>query len=680
MFKFLDVDFETRSKEPISVGSAKYAQHPSTEILLVSFQRWDSPLLMNYSPYGLRCSERLNERSLRELTKYFNQVADAPNKYKVRAHHSEFEYWIYNEVGVKQFGWPPLPIEAFYCTMTISGANAYPASEEKAGKAMNLDHQKDAEGKRLIQMFSCPSRKKGELFKSPFDYREDFNHFGDYCDDDVRTQRGIVAHCNALNEFQEKVFFLTEKMNIRGIPIDVELAQGAIELAEKYKERANKRINKITKGCIESATQTTALTEWLNQARKAKIPNLKAATIERVLQRKKLDPVVREVLELRSNVSKSSTAKYVKAINMCARGNLVHGSLKAYLTATGRHAGRALQIQNFSKPNGKLFPGWHNYDIEYLCELIIEGDIDAIEQAFGDVMEVLKGTTRSMIKAPPGYRFMTADYSQVEARIVMWLSRCKQGLKDFDGDGKIYEKMAGTVFNVDYTDIIKGTWQRDLGKEAVLGCGFGMGKEKFYQTCIGKGLTVTKKVSDSAVDGYRMRYPDVPQAWKDCEAAAIDAIRCKGRTIKVLGGRLKYKYVKNALRCELPSGRFIYYPEAKIAYEHNQFGGESLQIFYKNWKDERGVGKQWDFTTIWGGILFQHGVQAIAADLIANGLLTVEEHGYDVIFAVHDEGVSLVKKNYGSVEEYERLLCIVEPWARGIPLVAEGWAGTRYKK
>lgn len=682
MFKFFDIDFESKSEADIfKMGAAKYAQHPSTKILMTSFGEWGSDEVENYSPYLPYTTSGRNRRNEKTLKKNFEKIAANPTKHKIRAHHSEFEYWMYNEVGVAQFGWPPLPIEAFYCTMSVSGASSYPAAEAKAGVAMNLHEQKDGEGKRLIQMFSTPSRKKGEGFKTPADYPADFNHFQGYCNQDVRTQRAIADFCAPLSDFQEQVFFLTEKMNVRGIPIDLRMARGAIKLAAKYQERANARILHLTKGAVASAKQTVALTDWLNLVERAKVPNLKAETLERLLKRDDLSPLVREVLVIRQGASKSSTAKFVKAMDMAARGGTVHGSLKAYLTITGRWAGRALQIQNFSKPNGKLFPGWASYDIEYLCKLIRKADIDAIEQAFGDVMEVLKGATRSMIKAPKGFKFVTADYSQVEARITMWLANSERGLADFGGEGKIYEKMAGSIFNVPFTEIIKGHWRRDMGKETVLGCGFGMGKDKFFTTCTQqRGLDVTREIANKGVDSYRKRYHEVPRAWKDCEQAATEALQHPGRRVKVLEGKLEYQATKAGLRCKLPSGRFINYPGAVLKFEMNQFGGESLQIFYKNWKDERGAGKQWGYTSIWGGIFFQHAVQAAAGDLIATGLLNVEAHGYDVIFTVHDEGVSMVPVGFGSVAEYEKLLCVLPYWAKGIPLVAEGWEGPRYKK
>ena len=677
---YLDIDYETRSEADIfTVGSAKYAQHSSTRILMVSFGvSYDgeppSFEVTNWNPYtGKRRTRRHFERLLKKVKR-------DPSRWKIRAHHSEFEYWITNECGPRQFGWPKIPMTSFYCTMSVSGGNSYPASEEKAGTAMALTHQKDKEGKRLIQMFSTPSRKKGEHFKHPHDYPEDFAKFVDYCDQDVITQMSIVEHCEPLTPFQNKVFHLTEQMNARGLPIDQELCKGALQLVKKYKRRADKQIKKLTNRSVRSATQTVALTKWLNSVKKAKIPNLKAETLKKVLLRDDLDPVVRDVLIIRQNVSKSSTSKYVAALNMVTDAGTVHGFVKAYLTITGRWAGRGIQIQNFSKPDGKLFPGWDNYDIEYLRDLIAAADLDTIELLYGDVMDVLKGTTRTMIRAPEGYKFICADFSQVEARIVMWMADDETGLKDFAGDGKIYEGMAGSVFGIPANKIKKPSFERDIGKETVLGCGFGMGKDKFYVTCTEqRGLKITKKLAEDAVNGYRKRYHKVPKAWKECERMAIQAIQNKGQKFYACKRKLEYQYTGNGLRCKLPSGRFIYYPGAKVKIENGKWG-EETNVYYLNWNEKRPAGKKWDYQSIWGGIFFQHAVQGTAGDLMAVGMLRGEEEGYTTLFTVHDEALAMVPIDFGTYQEYENLLCTLEPWARGIPLIAEGWEGPVYKK
>lgn len=668
---FLDVDFETRSKSNLLVeGAAKYSEDPSTEILMTSFYDWDSKRVRNSNQYtGTRKNARL-------LKSRFEQVAADPVTFKVRAQNAEFEYWNYINVGMKQNDWPWLPMSAFFCTTTISCSNSYPAKLEHAGQAMDLPTKKDEKGKGLITWFSKPSAKQCEEFRDPLDHPVKFQMFVDYCDDDVRVQMGIVKHCHPLSPQQIKVAKITDQMNVHGLPIDKDMCLGALKLMEMYKVKANARLEELTGGVIKKGTQATALCKFLNKKYRAKMPNMTSPTVAAKLLEEDLDLVIRECLEIRAYVSMTSLAKYSSALDQLTEGGTVHGFIKAFHAITGRWKGYGIQIQNFSKPDPKLFPWWDSYDIEYLCELITKADYDAIEQVFGPVMEVLKAATRAIIKAPKGYKFICADYAQIEARIVMWMADDPVGLADFAGDGKIYEKMAAQIFGIPFEDILKGSFERDVGKEDVLGSGFGMGWKKFQSQCLTKGIKITAELAKRCIEYYRKRYKQVKRAWYDCEDAAKMAIQNKGKKFYACKNKLCYEYVGNALRVRMPSGRFIYYPEACLKTGK----WDSLEIHYKNWVNARHVGKEWDWQSIWGGTLFQMTVQGTAGDVMGQGLLNADMAGYFNLFAVHDEGVALVKNNFGSVQEYERLLCKQKRWAKGIPLIAEGWEGPRYKK
>lgn len=667
--KFVDIDFETRSEADIMVvGSHKYAAHPSTEILMISFSV-DQVNVYNWNPYFPIA------KNLRKLNKAIALVVSQAAVF--RAHHSEFEYWIWNLVGTRQLGWPELPIEYFYDTMAVACIAGFPASLENACGAIGGDAQKDKGGKALINFFSKPSRKADEDFKSPLIYKDKFMEFVSYCDDDVYGQIAIANACPKLTPKQWRVFILTEKMNIRGLPIDKAMAEGALVLVDKYKKIADKAIFKITKGKIESASQAVKLKEWLND-NGCDIPNMQAPVIEKYLNSKKVSPLSKKVLRLRSNVSKSSTAKYKSALQYLTDDHTVHGFIKAFIARTGRWGGRGLQIQNFSKPD-KDFPYWADYDV--LAEAIADADLDFINLIYGGVMESLKAATRSMIHAPEGYKFICADYAQIEARIVMWLAGDKRGLADFEGEGKIYESMAADVFNKPIDSIAKPSFERDVGKEAVLGCGFGMGAGKFVFRCVEqRNLQVTSTMGKEAVSGYRKRYKEVPKAWKECEHAAIQAINNPGIVFTACKGKLSYRKKGIYLIVQLPSKRKLYYPYAKVVLEENQWHQMQNVIYYRNWVNQARVGERWQFDRTWGGTLFQHTVQATAMDIMANGMLNAESKNYPALFTVHDESLAMVKENFGTVKEYEDILCELEPWAKGLPIVAEGWEGTRYRK
>lgn len=669
--KFIDIDFETRSELDITqVGARVYAEHPSTEILMISFSI-NQKDVFNWNPFF---GEKNNKQILEQA---IGHVKSMDGKIAIRAFHSEFEYWVWNLVGTRQFGWSEMPIEYFYDVMVQACIAGFPAGLDNCAIAMGLDEQKDKKGKQLIGMFSKPSRKKGESFKNPLSYPEEFKEFIYYCDQDVRTQIAVAKACPPMTERHHAIFILTERMNVRGLPIDKSMAEGALALVDIYKQKAAKQIKKITNGAIESASQNIALQKWVNE-QGCNIPNMQAPTIEKFLASKKTPDIVKKVLQIRSSVSKSSTAKYSAALQYLTFENTVHGFIKAFIARTGRWGGRGLQIQNFSKPH-KDFPYWCDYDV--LAQAITDRDLRFIEVLYMDVMETLKAATRAMIHAPKGYKFISADYAQIEARIVMWMANSKTGLRDFSGEGKIYESMASDIFSKPINQIEKPSFERDVGKETVLGCGFGMGHKKFLFRCVEqRNLQLDQAIAQKAVKEYRSRYSEVPSAWKQCEIAAIKAIQYPGKIFSACKGKLVFQLVDIYLTLRLPSRRALYYPYPVIRLEDNGFGKEVEVIYYKNWDHKNPAGKKWDYEKTWGGILFQHAVQGTAMDIMANGMLNAEKNNYPALFTVHDESLAMVKKSFGSVKEYEEILCQLEPWAKGLPIIAEGWEGTRYKK
>jgi len=659
----IDIDFETRSESNIfDDGACVYAQHPSTEILMVSFSI-NKKKVYNWNPFT---SKQKAPHILLAMVKI---------GYMVRAFNSEFEYWIWNEVGTRQFGWPELPIEQFYDVMAMSCAMAFPASLEKSGEATKALVQKDKGGAALINFFSKPSRKKGEHFKDPLDYPDKFREFIDYCDDDVASQIAIANKTKLLSPFEHEVFLLTEKMNVRGIPIDIEMVEGALEMVGMYQKHANKKALKlIGKDCeFESLTQTGKVKEWLND-NGCKIPNMQKDVIAEWLSddKKKMSKKARTILKLRQQSSMTSTAKYKKMFAQYAKDGCVHGFLKYHIARTGRWGGRGIQIQNFAKPPQSLPK---KIDWGEVAELIKDRDIETIEWLYDDVMSVLSGALRAAIKAPDGYKFVSADYSQIEARFVMWFADDKTGLDEFGGEGKIYEGMASKIYGIPKAKVGKDSFERFIGKQVILGSGFGMGARKFVTSCKEKGgVDVEFQLAKRGIDGYRERYNMVPKLWENAERAAIHAT-------KYPGSRRRYKKVVYEMRgehlyCKLPSGRELCYPYAHIQVAKTNWGPQP-KLHY--WGINSYTNK-WSLIDTWGGKLTENFVQAAARDVMAYGMLTTEKKGYTTLFTVHDESVAVVPTDFGSVKEYEELLCVLPDWADGCPIEAEGWEGPRYRK
>ncbi|MBL4908954.1 MAG: hypothetical protein JKX78_02855 [Alteromonadaceae bacterium] len=658
---FLDIDYEARSEADITkVGAMKYAEHPSTEIMMVSFS-YNGRTVYNWNPFTSKASA---PHVLLALIKC---------GWIIRAHNSEFEYWMTNLVATRQFGWPEVPVEQFYDTMAMSCAMAFPASLEKAGAAIKAKVTKDPGGMILINWFSKP-QANGKGFRCPHDHPEKFQKFIDYCDDDVATQMAIADKSELLSPFEHEVFLMTERMNVLGLPIDRDLVSAALELVGQFQVYANKKAKRLAgPDCgFEFLTQTAKVKDWLN-ANGCDIPNMQKDVIAEWLgdSMKTIPKKCRTILQLRTQAAKASTAKYVRMADGVDNNGWLHGFLKYHIARTGRWGGRGVQIQNFPKPGKTVY----HLDWEEVIKVVKKRKLKLLKK-YGDPMEVLAGCLRGAICAPKGYKFVSADYSQIEARFIFWLADDPVGLEDFGGDGKVYEGMAAQIYGVKKEMIKKGSFERDIGKSTVLGAGFGMGPRKFVTSCWDQGgIVVSPALGKKAIEGYKERYKMVPILWEKVEKAAIRAVLVpmKRFTYK----KISYQKRGKHLYCRLPSGRELCYPFARVRTVKTRFGPQP-KLFYDG---HCSYTNKWRELDTWGGKLTENFTQAAARDYMAVGLMNCEASGvYKTLFTVHDEGVSLAKIGEGSVKEYEDLMCVSPKWAKGCPIEAEGWEGKRYRK
>ncbi|PHS61164.1 MAG: hypothetical protein COB09_18415 [Thalassobium sp.] len=672
---FVDIDFETRSLANIKdVGAMKYAEHPSTQMLIVSWQFSNSDRKYSWNPFTSR--RKAPTALLRAIRR---------KEVFLRAFNSEFEFWIWNLVCVRQFGWPEMKNNRFYDAMGQSVASAFPANLNDAALRSRAAHLKNEDGKDLIQFFSVPI-KDTTVFRDPRMFKKEFKQFVAYCDDDVAAQKAVCNATPVLSPAEQDVMFLTEKMNERGIPINVEFVRSALNMVNIAQRRMDKRARAILvetgcRGDFHSLSQRDAVRNWAKK-RGLDIPNMQKETIQNFIDEDIIsDPLVKEVLQMRLQHAKTSTAKYRTMLAQTDVNGFIHGFIKYHIAKTGRWGGRGMQIQNFPKP-GKSLPktpsDWKEYDkvIDQIVKAIEDEDVDWLLEYHPDIMEILAGYLRAAIQAPKGYKFVSADYGQIEARVVLWIAGSKNGMKDFGGDGKVYEAMAASIYGLNIKKITKDSIHRFIGKQTVLGSGFGMGWEKFITSCWDVAqVRVDKKTAQKAINGYRERYFEVVALWKAAEKAAMEAVRRPGRRVKV-NKFVSYKMRGKHLYCKLPSGRELCYPFACIK-DAKYFKTTKPQLHFEG-KDSKT--QQWSLMKTYGGSLVENFVQAIARDIMAHGMFNAEKAGYPTIFSVHDEAAALVKKKFGSVKEYEKLLCILPRWAKGCPVVAEGWQGKYYRK
>ncbi len=660
MTKYIDLDFETRSACDLKTrGAWVYSEHPTTTVLIA---RWSTDGGKTYHKWWF------NDKPPKKLFRKLKQG------YKIRAFNSFFEFVIWVNYCVPKLGWPKLDIRDFMCVQAESNAKTFPGSLEASAIAMELLDQKDKEGMRLINKFSKPSRKAGQEWNEPRDDMEDFIKFDKYCEQDVRAQIAVHNFAGSLeNEFEREVFYLTEKMNAQGIPIDEPMLEGALALRELALIELNERAQELT-GESFTLGQTAKLKEWLEE-NGCPLPNMQAKTIERKLKSKKLDPTCHELLSLRASANKTSVSKYTSAKNLIGSDGFVHGILKYHIARTGRWGGRGLQPQNFSRPK---LDKWVDY--VFLAELIVDQEYDLIQFIYGDVMEALSSALRSMICAPKGKKFLAADYSQIEARIVFWLAGEEGALDIFRRNEDIYCDMASDVYGFKVTKA--NEFERFIGKQCILGLGFGMGDKKFKKDLFDKGdVVVEQSFATRVVKSYRKKYKKVKDIWTEINDAAIKAVKFKGKRFKCTTQDVSFYHDGEYLKCRLPSGRNLHYYDAKVEMVDPPASWNSTkQMEQLTFMGIDSYTTKWARMSTYGGSLLENLAQAIARDLMCYGMLEAEREGYNMLFTVHDEGIAMVDEDFGTVPEFEEILARTPDWAEGVPVVAEGWEGPRYRK
>lgn len=651
---YIDLDFESRCALDITkVGAWKYAEHESCDALIMRYH------IDNISHVWL-------------IGQDFPEIIRRKIKrgWKLRAHNSFFEYCIWNLCMAPKYGWPVLPIESFECTQALVLTHSYQPSLDASGTQLHLEVQKNKRGKTLINLFCKPSKKDGAIWNEPADYPEDFTEFDEeYCDTDVVVQREIAEAIPPMSAIQNQSHYLIRHMMIRGVPVDLEMAQGAINMVDIYLERARIEASEITDGAIENVRSRNQVMDWLDD-QDFPVDDTKGATLEKYIARKDIPDDCRRIAELKKNTGKSSTSKYAAAIRTAGDDSRVHGAIDYHIARTGRPGGRLLQVQNFYKTK---LPKWVDY--EFLAGMIANEEYDDIELLYGDLMNTLASACRSVIRAPKGKVFYVADYAQVECRIVFWLADEKDALKIMADDTKdIYCEMAGDIYKTKVTK--ENDTERFVGKQAILGLGYQMADERFKNRCADFDVIIEKEFSKNVVKIYRTKYKRVKALWKEMNDAAMDAVRNRGRKFYCADKKLYYQTEGKYLYCYLPSGRRIAYVEPMVK-RIKKWGKEIPTLTYMGWNS--GL-RRWRRDETFGGKLLENACQAIVADIADDGTNRCNEKGYVVIFPVHDELIAETDEDFGSIEEYEELLSSGPEWSKGLPIKAEAWKGTRYKK
>lgn len=683
----MNVDFESRS--PIDLRKAgvyAYSEDPDTDIWCMSYAFGDE------EPQTWLPGEPVPQRV----------KAHVEEGGEIRAWNAQFERVMWWVILTPRYGFPRPAAEQFVCTAAEARAMGLPGSLGWCAQVLKVEEEKDDEGRRLMIKMARPIKRKGKKLRSPYEWHDDpadISRLGLYCEQDVRTERAIMGRLMPLPPAERAVYLLDQLVNDRGIRVDLDLVAALMERVKKETAEANARLAELTDGAVTAVTQTARLRDWCNYrfeeagvltgekwpwpvskaGRLAPsevpvedetdpitlplyIPGVAADVVREVLLRPDIPTDVREALEIRQDAGKTSPGKLkamVKGIGR--RDDRARGLLLYHGAATGRWSGMRVQPQNFPRPDLK---NPEAYIPEVLSSGFIPDDVSA--------MSVITSLLRSCFVASEGNRLVAADFSQIEARVTHWFAG--QPWED-----NPYERMAGFIYDKPWEEINKDSDERQIGKNTVLGAGFGMGWEKFIDyVYAATGVRISEEEARKAITKYREKNHHVQQFWSDIEAAARYAVVRPGEIGRCgVGGEVQYLMSGAWLLCRLPSGRALAYANPKIVMRKTPWGQmrPSLTAMGINTYT-----RKWSRNSLYGGLLTENVVQATARDLMVAGMARIERAGYPVVLTVHDEIIADVPEGHGSLEEFEALMAHVPAWARGVPVEVEGWEGERWRK
>lgn len=653
----LHIDVETFSSVDITnCGSYKYFESPDFEILILCFC---------YIINGVKHSVRTVDLAQGDkIPAKFLKMLQDPNVEK-HAHNANFERNAFKAIGYD------IPVEQWHCSAVKAGYCGLPMSLDAATKALNMgDAGKSAEGKALIRYFSClvkPTKTNGGRMRNlPHHDPAKWAMYKDYCRQDVVAEMGLLDRLSGFEipETERLNYFLDQKINDRGVNVDVQMARNAIEIDDRFKLEVTERLKELT-GLV-NPNSVAQLKKWLSSALQTEVTTLAKDTVQDLIKEHKSGAAV-EVLKLRVMGSKTSTKKFEAMVNYACADDTAHGLLYFYGgSRTGRWAGRAVQLQNLPRNKMKL--------LDCARDLVKANDYEMLNIMFENLPKVLSELIRTALIASGGNTLAVADYSAIEGRITAWLAGEQWRLDVFAGDGKIYEASAAMMFNVPIESIGKGSPLRDQGKIAELALGFGGSIGALKQMPGFDSLNLSDEQAKMIVTKWRKSSPKIVEMWYEFEDCAIKALKVKKPVVSDLKG-VVFNYEHNCLTIKLPSGRKLVYREAVLS--RNRWDGESIKYKGKNQKTG-----QWGWVETYGGKLSENIIQAIARDLLADGMRRLDAAGFDIVMHVHDEVVADIpdKGTDFVIDQMCSILGEPVPWAKGLGTPAEGFTTKYYKK
>lgn len=662
----IHTDFETRSEADIqAVGARNYSEHPSTDILCMSFG--EDKLTTVDSSVNKECPDELA---------YAVKSGELVN-----AFNTPFECAIWTNILTPRYGWPLPKPEQWRDTQAKCLGNGFPASLDKAAKALRLEEQKEGGGKALINFFSVPvsnGKLKGQ-FRNPADHPERFAEFMAYCEQDVRTTIAIEKALPDLSPDELAFWQNTWRLNERGIYVDRDLINALKRLTDTTRAEFSQQLSEATGGVItiQDITNHGKLLRYCND-KGLQISSIAKKVLKPTLEMDLPGPT-RVVLEARQALGKSSTSKLDSTLLLTSPDSRVRGVFRHHGAATGRDSSWLQTL-----PRGEKMPA------DELSAAALEGDTEKFlslaykkegSKKVYDPMGAIITCLRGCFCAKPGHTFVQCDWSAVEPRIVAWLAGEDEVLDDFRnfdqyGGADTYQRSAAIFYGCEPLDI-KGD-ARQLGKVYELQNIYESGWQSVQRSAKDQyRISIDEDTARLLVDVFRSKRHKTVAFWRASDTAAKNATACPGSVYRV--GKIAFCHDGKHLRMRLPSGRKVTYPFATLEPTLTPFGKWVDQV---NYWGVHSTSKTWMKFSLHGGVYCNTATQGTGGCLMRNAAIKLEEETMDVVLRAHDEMVCEVPELDAEADaaKLKRIMLTQPEWAKDLPLNGGGWINKRFTK
>lgn len=710
-----------------AVGTPVYAEHPSAEVLCFVYDLKDGG------------GRRLWVPGMANPFDLFDYLARGG---LFEAWNVTFEWYIWNMVCARKYGWPPLPLAQCRCAMAKARRFSLPGGLDKAAGVLGTP-QKDPAGHNLVRKLTRPqkpTKARPEFRHTPANNWADFQALYAYCDQDIVAEDGASAHIPDLTDYEHRTWLLDQTVNARGVQVDVQTLDAALDILDQTARKYTRRLAEITDGAVGSASEVAKILEWLASHEQIRLPDLRSETVTETLRRD-LPPVAREVLEIRAALA-SANVKKLPALRqqVSSDGRLRDQYTYCGADRTGRWASGGVQLQNMTakgpevaecescerifgygdhlleQPDGgtlecprcgswlfHTLPEWNIQAVEQAIEDIRTRDLVHVEEVWGAPIAVLCGCLRGLFTAREGHTLICCDFSAIEAVAAACLSRCQWRIDVFNTPGAcIYtqsaSKITGTPLEVyqAYRHEHGGHHpdRKKIGKIAELASGYG----GWLNAWRAFGADMEDSEIKQAILAWREASPEIVEMWGGqfrwvgpgkwhfqpelfgLEGAAIQAILNPGKCFSHID--ITYGVHNDVLYCRLPSGRYLHYHRPRLVDGVDKLNrGPCYNITFEGYNSNPTKGPiGWHRLDTFGGRLFENVVQAVSCDIQAEALQRCEARGYPIVMHTHDEGTAEVPEGFGSLDEMCDIMAERPSWASWWPLRAAGWTHKRYQK